>query len=85
MVALRARRKKARAGNVLSLTRDVSRPRATSYTVHVRFVHRFARMPTHGNLVYVAQWPGVNAHDAVDITMPLGTGTPHGQLAPSCI
>ena len=55
--------------------------RATSYTVHMRFVPRFARMPTHGNLVYAAQWPGANVHDAVEISMPPGIGTPHGPLA----
>ena len=42
-------------------------------------------MPTHGNLVYVAQWLGVNVHDAVEISMPPGIGTPHGPRALSCV
>ena len=58
---------------------------ATSYTVLVRCVRRFARIPKLGNLVCAVQWPGVNAHGADDTMMPPGTGTPHGQLAPSCI
>ena len=80
MIALRMRRKNAKAGTLLSITRDLNRPPCHFIHCSCTQCQTSVRTVTHGNLGLDGQWWGVDAPGAGSTMIQQVIGTLRGQL-----